>query len=411
MCLLSLVIPTKNRQYTALYAVKSLLDLPMDDAEVIVHDCSDTDELRGMLLKQFGSDPRVKYHYIDSPISMTKNWNLAFQKAAGTYVCGIGDDDAVMPAIVDVVRWMDSVQADALLPLRISYVWTDAYVGEISCGRVTFPSRFDGSVRQVDLEAELRIKSRDCGFGYDYELPNVYHGLIRNDILRQHEKEVGAIFRGTSLDAYAPFAFAKYTKKVYYLDYPVTIRGICGKSNSNRIVSKKSILHFKEYDSKSLSLPEYLPPILNSDVSITESCIIGLKDAGRDDLIDLMDLSVIYGKCAANEPWLLPLLFKRLLRYKTPSTDTARFFSVFFSYLLGRTLKLGFLSSFLGFVNRFVPVYDFICGTLIKRNQKIKSGDISEAIQKVDAYAKTNGVVMQTAPKPFKTVTIVGASE
>jgi len=392
---LSVVIPTKNRHFTALYAVKSVIDLGDSSTEVIVQDCSDTDSLKTMLFDTFGADSRIKYHYIDHPISMTDNWNSAFLKASGKYVCGIGDDDAVMPSIVDVVNWMESVDADAVLPLRISYVWEDAYVGQISCGRVTFPSKFTGCSNQIDLERELKQKTKDCGFGYDVNLPNLYHGIIRNDILLQHKACVGAILRGTSLDAYASFAFAKYVKKAYYVDYPITIRGICGSSNANRNVSKKIYSHFKEFDSKSLSIPEYLPQILNSDVSITESCIIALQDINRHDLIANLDLSVIYGKCAANDPTLFLSLYIRLLKYKTTGTNSFRYFRIFLSYYFGRTLKHGMATTILYFLNKMYPIYDLLCDRLIKKSRKIKAIDITAAIDIVDKFVRENGIALQ----------------
>ena len=60
MPILSIIIPTKNRQMTALFAVKTALTVPSDDIEIIVQDCSDDDSLKHDL--QNLNDARIKYN-------------------------------------------------------------------------------------------------------------------------------------------------------------------------------------------------------------------------------------------------------------------------------------------------------------------------------------------------------------
>ncbi|MBK9533325.1 MAG: glycosyltransferase [Chitinophagaceae bacterium] len=102
--LLSIVIPTKNRQFTCLYAIESALLINNDDFEVVVQDCSDTNILKKQIHDKFGMDPRIKYFYLSEKLSMTENWNRAFSNTKGEYICAIGDDDAVLPAIYEITK-------------------------------------------------------------------------------------------------------------------------------------------------------------------------------------------------------------------------------------------------------------------------------------------------------------------
>ena len=91
----SLIIPTKNRQVTAINAIKSGIQSNYKNLEIIVSDVSDEDSLHHKVKEL--NDPRIKYHYHSESLSMKSNWEFAVSKAKGDYVTVIGDDDALMP--------------------------------------------------------------------------------------------------------------------------------------------------------------------------------------------------------------------------------------------------------------------------------------------------------------------------
>src|ERR1039458_3907261 len=96
--LLSIIIPTCNRQVYAASAIRCALAIPSDDIEIVVQDCSD-DDLLSSLIAPERLDKRLSYRY-ERPAHMTENWNRAIGRATGEYVCIIGDDDGVIPEIV-----------------------------------------------------------------------------------------------------------------------------------------------------------------------------------------------------------------------------------------------------------------------------------------------------------------------
>ena len=102
--LLSVLIPTKNRPNTAIEAITIAVKIASgSNVQVVVQDCSDDDALEQLLLKYDLRDS-VLYSKVD-PVSMTENWNIGLALTTGEYVTVIGDDDTILPGIIDVALW------------------------------------------------------------------------------------------------------------------------------------------------------------------------------------------------------------------------------------------------------------------------------------------------------------------
>lgn len=296
--LLSIIIPTKNRQYTAVFAVQSVLSIVSNEIEVIVQDCSDNDSLNRLLSDKFGLNHRLKYFHTTEKPSLTENWNLAISNTTGKYICGIGDDDAVLPYCIEVAKWMDKKNIQAVLGANVNYIWKDAYKGSFSSGRLTHELYYSGVFFEVDIKKEFTKKMLNCGFGYTDDIPNLYHGIIEKSLLETHKSNCGHYLSSTSFDVYTAMILPSYLEKSYYLDFPITVKGASGLSNANRIYSKKKYhIHFGEFSN--LQIPDILPKTLTCEVSIAESTIIALQDTKKENLISKMNLAIVYGKCAA----------------------------------------------------------------------------------------------------------------
>ena len=240
--LLSIIIPTKNRQYTCLYAIESALLIHSDILEVVIQDCSDTDRLRDEIFRKFGNDSRIKYFYTDASPSMTENWNCALTNATGKYICVIGDDDAVLPACLDVTKWMDSNQIQALLGADVKYYWNDAFTDSYINGRLSHNMYYSGDIFEVDTQKEFINKVINCGFGFSEDLTNLYHGIVEKEQLEIHKNNCGNYLSGTSVDVYNAMVLPSYINRSYYLDYPLTVKGASVSSRSEeRRVGKECV--------------------------------------------------------------------------------------------------------------------------------------------------------------------------
>lgn len=385
--LLSIIIPTKNRQYTAIHAVASALNIVSDQIEVVVQDCSDDNKLHDLLKASFKDDRRIKYFYSNNKPSLTENWNLAISNTNGKYLIGIGDDDAVLSSCLDVVNWMNEHNIDTTLSMHITYIWKDAYVGSISNSRLSFSNNISGEIFKVDLPTEINKKALNCGFGYTEDLPNLYHGIVRKSLLDTHKERCGYYLSSSSFDVYNAIMLSAYTDSFYYIDYPLTIRGVSGKSNANRIIKKQSHLHLQEF--KELYVPENLPKIFNSEVSIAESAIVALQDIGRGDLVERMNIAIVFGKTAADNLSKSLMFFDQYRKAKKHDKLTNRmFFTYFFSFLKDK-YKASFRNVLLKAIFKIVPSADDALGKLTART-RVKAKDISEATEIIENHVRTN---------------------
>jgi len=153
------VIPTKNRQKYALAAVESVLKMNARDGEVevIIRDCSDDDTLCDLLKNRFLDEGRYQYIYDSSKPSMTKNWDLAFSEASGMYVCGIGDDDAVLNNILDVTKYMVQNNIDCMRQPITTFMWPDVTKSNFQNSMLSFSKFFNGNFEVCGSCKELLL--------------------------------------------------------------------------------------------------------------------------------------------------------------------------------------------------------------------------------------------------------------
>jgi len=116
--LVSVIIPTYNRDKFIGEAIQSVLDQTFRDFEILVIDDGSTDETAGVI-KSF-LDDRVRYIYqANQGRSHARNHGL--KKAAGLYIAFLDSDDLYLPGKVELqVAYLDSNP-------EVGMVYTSAY--------------------------------------------------------------------------------------------------------------------------------------------------------------------------------------------------------------------------------------------------------------------------------------------
>lgn len=90
--LVTVYIPTHNRQHMILRAVNSVLNQTYTNIEIIVVDDGSTDETES-ILSDLASKGSIKYFRINNPRGACAARNLAIQHAQGELITGLDDDD------------------------------------------------------------------------------------------------------------------------------------------------------------------------------------------------------------------------------------------------------------------------------------------------------------------------------
>ncbi|MDZ5661159.1 glycosyltransferase [Nocardioides sp. S-58] len=240
--LLSVVIPTRNRMATLVHSIANVLESG-DDLEVVVHDTSDDPHAWDDVALRFRGEPRLRYAYTSPPQSFAETFDKAVSLARGRYVTIIGDDDGVLPQLLDCTRMIDRLGWEALTPSTpAAYNWPDfrhLYYGDADAGRLSVRP-FTGEWEQVDVARELDRTARG-GFQEFGRLPRIYYGVVRRDRLELLRERAGAHFVGTSPDISGAVGLATVVSRLVRLDYPVFLPGSSANSGAGRSGMKKHV--------------------------------------------------------------------------------------------------------------------------------------------------------------------------
>ena len=237
--LLSIVIPTHNRARYAIPAIRSILAIADPRLEVVVSDTSTTGELAACMADRCNawvSDPRLNYFRPQEKLDMTGNHNAAIAAASGEYVCLIGDDDTITADALLAAAWAGNHGIELIAPNVVTnYVWPDfrsRYLGAAHASRLYFAKRF-GDTHIHDSSKALASALHNAAQGTD-GLPKIYHGIVKREVLERINELSGTYFHGSSPDVSGAIGLALCSKSFVVVNYPLTIPGASGGSNTGR---------------------------------------------------------------------------------------------------------------------------------------------------------------------------------
>ncbi|EGR0545273.1 glycosyltransferase family 2 protein [Vibrio cholerae] len=300
--LLSIVIATHNRQKYAVHSIESILAYTSDRVEVVVSDTSESDSLKS-LLEKYSDTPRLKYTHHTQRLSMTENYNFAVESAMGEYVCLIGDDDSVCPEIERVVESMQEREISVLSPRIIAtYSWPDFVTkvwGDKHAGKL-YIDKFSGDWKRCDSKKQLQHALSNACQGTD-ELPKLYHGIVQKTVLEKIKAKNGNYFLGISPDISIAVSLAAQTDEYYTVDYPVTIPGASGGSNTGRSALNKhkgsldDDEHIKPF--KNIKWDERIPRFFSVETTWSQAAVETLQVY---NLADKFNFARLISLCKSN---------------------------------------------------------------------------------------------------------------
>lgn len=221
---LSIVIPTKDRYYYLKQLIQYLQTFQLEDLEVVVQDNSENNaEILAFLENQ--TFPFVQYHHQATSVSVSQNIDLAIGNARGEYICLIGDDDGVLPNIIDCVDWMKANDIEAVRPAVVIYNWPDyENLGKPELSGALLHNDFSEQAQVLNPIEELR-KLAARGFKHIYTIPKAYQGIVKRSCLEAIKSIGGTYCPGPSPDMANAVALSFVVKKFAVLQTPVVIVG------------------------------------------------------------------------------------------------------------------------------------------------------------------------------------------
>lgn len=226
--LLSIVVPTKNRYEYLCHLIDLLATFRNIDFEMVIQDNSDDNSafLNKVCLDDY---PFIRYFYLKEPLSQSDNSNKSILNSKGKYVCFIGDDDGVLPSILDVVKYMEKNNIDALISQHTVYNWPDYVDNSIYKTSAAILYHIGGGEYVYINPREEFKKSQQNGFRDMALMPRVYQAIVRRECLDEVYEICGSFFPGPSPDMANAVALSNLQSppRTVYFDAPVVITGQC----------------------------------------------------------------------------------------------------------------------------------------------------------------------------------------
>lgn len=306
--LLSIIIPTKNRQEYAIKAVEQILQINDNRLQIVIQDNSDTQILSEMLAA-FNEDDHIIYNYTEGIISFVDNFSLAVSLSDGEYICIIGDDDGVVPQIVDVVDWAKKNSIDAIKPaLNAMYYWPNSESvknesddGNMIIHKITCKSRIINPHKEI-----VKLLHNGCQKYLSLSLVKLYHGIVKKEMLDNIREVTGKYFGGLSPDIYIAVALSLTVDKLIEIDFPLTISGVCNKSGSADSATGKhtgkleDAPHFRGHDGYNWS--RLVPRFYSVETIWADSALAAICDLNKMELLKEFDINAFTEYCIKKHP-------------------------------------------------------------------------------------------------------------
>lgn len=230
--LLSIIIPTHNRQNYAEQCVRTILN-NFDNIEIVLSDTSDSDTLKSIFSNEI-LDGKIIYVRPPVGISVVSNFETGFKHSTGDYLIFIGDDDCIGPEVDRVVAWAEKNNIEAITHSNPAhYYWGDfesLYSGSKYSGKLTYKD-FDGFYHLVNSNIALSYALDNLGEGL-FDMPRAYMGLISRTVCARIVHKYKNLFGGVSPDIYSSALISHESKRTYYIDYPIVMAGSSGASTA-----------------------------------------------------------------------------------------------------------------------------------------------------------------------------------
>ncbi len=321
---LSIIIPTRNRQEYCLFTIKQILSHNWDNVEICIQDNSNDNSLEEEILSM-GCDSII-YNYHPGELSFVANFNEAVSLSHGEYLCMIGDDDGILTDIMIAVDDMIEQNADASIPeLNCIYFWPsnqhiieEGETGVLVTHSISKETHCAGKVVN-HKDAVKKLLQNGIQNYTNLDLPRLYHGIVRRNILENIKNIVGFYFGGLTPDMYMAIALSLTCKKVIRVQYSITISGICSRSGSSDSATGKhtgdlsAAPHFRGHSN--YKWDPLVPAFYSVDTIWADTLFHALRDFKQERLIEFYNLPLFSSICMKRYPRYSELILRHAIEH------------------------------------------------------------------------------------------------
>lgn len=256
----SVLVPTRERPATLRHTLRTVAAQPGDDYEIVVADNCGGPETRAIIA---ALDPRKTRHVRSGEVlPMAVNWERGLAQCAGEYVTVLGDDDALVPSALELMRRQLAATPATLVSWTPHvYWWPDTIVPWYR--NLLYVSFGRGAVQPRSRTLLELFYRGEMAFG---DVPMIYKAFFHRSLIEEARRRHGGFFVPTDVapDVASGILGLHLTQSYVHLGRPLSIRGNSGKSNGTAqfirsLGAEQRETYFRE---ERLSLEQMIHPAL-----------------------------------------------------------------------------------------------------------------------------------------------------
>lgn len=241
----SVCIPAYRNPATLEACLRTVLDQPGDDYEIVVSDDQGPPGIRA-LVERLAQPDRIRYLRTPQRLGLRGNFEHCVTHSRGRYVTILGDDDGLCRNALDVARTLlASTQPDVFFWFPHIYWWPDALLPH---------KRWMVYVRAYAQKARLVNAREYVDRFYDdprnlwlfERLPSIYNGFVCRDLLERIRHRIGGYFYDEVADVSSGIVNGIMATSAALVERPLSIRGLSGSSSGVAFRSKEAGRHLSE---------------------------------------------------------------------------------------------------------------------------------------------------------------------
>ena len=235
----SVCIPAYRNPATLEACLRTVLDQPGDDYEIVVSDDQGPPGIRA-LVERLAQPDRIRYLRTPQRLGLRGNFEHCVTHSRGRYVTILGDDDGLCRNALDVARTLlASTQPDVFFWFPHIYWWPDALLPH---------KRWMVYVRAYAKKARLVNAREYVDRFYDdprnlwlfERLPSIYNGFVCRDLLERIRHRIGGYFYDEVADVSSGIVNGIMATSAALVERPLSIRGLSGSSSGVAFRSKQA---------------------------------------------------------------------------------------------------------------------------------------------------------------------------
>ena len=235
----SVCIPAYRNPATLEACLRTVLDQPGDDYEIVVSDDQGPPGIRA-LVERLAQPDRIRYLRTPQRLGLRGNFEHCVTHSRGRYVTILGDDDGLCRNALDVARTLlASTQPDVFFWFPHIYWWPDALLPHKRW--MVYVRAYANKARLVNAREYVdRFYDDPRNLWLFERLPSIYNGFVCRDLLERIRHRIGGYFYDEVADVSSGIVNGIMATSAALVERPLSIRGLSGSSSGVAFRSKEA---------------------------------------------------------------------------------------------------------------------------------------------------------------------------